>query len=89
MGRTDWDRRITSVLSPDCKYFHCDEMIRSEFYSHKWAPKERKTNYILITTIRNNIYKGLETIFECKRILDEINAECKIVWKIAGINEAD
>jgi len=89
MGRTDWDRRITSVLSPDCKYFHCDEMIRAEFYSHKWVPKERKTNYILITTIRNNIYKGLETIFECKRILDEINAECKIVWKIAGINEAD
>ncbi len=89
MGRTDWDRRITSVLSPDSKYFHCNEMIRSEFYSHEWAPKEGKTCYILMTTIRNNIYKGLESIFECKRILDEINAECKIVWKIAGINEAD
>jgi glycosyltransferase involved in cell wall biosynthesis len=89
MGRTDWDKRITSILSPNSKYFHCDEMIRPEFYSHEWAPKEGKTSYILMTTIRNNIYKGLENIFECKRILDEINAECKIVWKIAGINETD
>jgi hypothetical protein len=34
MGRTDWDRRITSVLSPHSKYFHCDEIMRSEFYLH-------------------------------------------------------
>ena len=89
MGRTDWDRRITSVLSPTSKYFHCDEIIRSEFYLHKWKQKDDSPNFILITAIRNNIYKGLETIFECKGILDEINPQCKIVWKIAGINETD
>ena len=89
MGRTDWDRRITSVLSPDSKYFHCDEMLRAEFYSHQWIPQQNKNNFIIITTIRNNIYKGLETILECKRILNKVNSNCKIVWKIAGINESD
>src|SRR6185312_12951483 len=38
---------------------------------------------------RNNIYKGLETILECKKILDKINSKCKILWKIAGISESD
>lgn len=89
MGRTDWDRRITSVLSANSTYFHCDEMMRPEFYSYKWVPQINKINFTLITTIRNNIYKGLETIFECKRILNNLDLKYKITWKIAGITETD
>ncbi|MGN6530137.1 MAG: glycosyltransferase [Ginsengibacter sp.] len=87
MGRTDWDRRIASVLSPGSKYFHCDEIIRPVFFSHQWSGTKEKNSFIILTTIRNNIYKGLETIFECKRILNEINQ--KIIWKVAGIHETD
>ena len=47
MGRTDWDRRITSVLSPDSKYFHCDEILRSKFYKHQWAPASKQTVTLL------------------------------------------
>jgi glycosyltransferase involved in cell wall biosynthesis len=89
MGRTDWDRRITSVLSPSSKYFHCDEIMRYEFYLQQWSVKKNRPACILITTMRNNIYKGLETIFQCKRILNELNLRTKIVWKIAGISETD
>lgn len=89
MGRTDWDRRITSVLSPKSKYFHCDEMLRHGFYSNNWLPKEKQTDFTLLTIIRNNPYKGLETIFESKRILNEINVGKEIFWKIAGINKED
>ena len=89
MGRTDWDRRITSVLSPNSTYFHCDEIMRSEFYLHQWSHEKNRTHYIILTTIRNPIYKGLETIFECKKILNEMNIEDKILWKIAGISESD
>jgi glycosyltransferase involved in cell wall biosynthesis len=64
-------------------------MLRVGFYSNKWLPKERQNDFIFITIIRNNVYKGLETIFECKRILNEINLEYKTTWKIAGINEKD
>lgn len=89
MGRTDWDKRISSVLSPQSNYFHCEEMMRPNFYTTQWIPKESKSEYTIITTIRNNIYKGLEMIFESKRILDSINLSHKIIWKIAGLNKSD
>lgn len=89
MGRTDWDRRVISVLSPNSTYFHCDEIIRPEFYLHQFVQKKSKPTFVILSTIRSPIYKGLETIFESKRILNEMNFECKIVWKIAGISETD
>lgn len=89
MGRTDWDRRICSVLAPHSKYFHCDETMRSNFFLHQWAINKRGANSVIITTIRGNIYKGLETIYECKKILNKIDLAYKIIWKIAGIKETD
>jgi len=88
MGRTDWDRRITLALSGNSKYFHCDEMMRKPFYQHRWEQKKTK-DYIIFTTIRNNIYKGLETIFECMNLLQKRRKELNIVWKIAGISPND
>ena len=89
MGRTDWDRRISSVLSPDSKYFHCDEIMRPGFYLNQWDPQKVRKGYIIISTFRNNIYKGLETIYECKKILINNFPDLEIVWKIAGIREED
>lgn len=89
MGRTDWDRRITSVLSPGSKYFHCDEIMRSGFYLHQWLPQPVQTNYVIISTFKNAIYKGLETLFECKKILNGYFPEFNIIWKIVGLIEKD
>jgi glycosyltransferase involved in cell wall biosynthesis len=89
MGRTDWDKRITLVLSPHSKYFHCDEIMRSEFYLHQWQPKTIQTNYTIVTIIKSNVYKGLETVFECKKILAQSFPELDILWKVAGIKEQD
>jgi glycosyltransferase involved in cell wall biosynthesis len=87
MGRTDWDRRISSVLSPGSRYFHCDEMIRSSFYQNEWHPKTSNSDYVIISTIRNNIYKGLETIMQCKIILHQAFPDQPVTWKIAGLLE--
>ena len=86
MGRTDWDRRLSSVLSWNSRYFHCDEIIRSEFYINQWQPKNSPLNYVIHSTIMGSIYKGLETIFECKQILNLCMPESNIIWKIAGID---
>jgi len=86
MGRTDWDRRLSSVLSWNSRYFHCDEIIRSEFYINQWQPKNSPLNYVIHSTIMGSIYKGLETIFECKQILNQCMPESNIIWKIAGID---
>jgi glycosyltransferase involved in cell wall biosynthesis len=89
MGRTDWDRRMVSVLSPNSKYFHCDEIMRPGFYLQHSVRGKNHADYIILTTIRSPIYKGLETVFECKKILNEMNFQHKIVWKIAGISQMD
>lgn len=89
MGRTDWDRRLASVLSVNSKYFHCDELMRPEFFKHQWKPIINSDTFTILTTIRNNIYKGLETIFDCKQLLEEKFPGKKILWKIAGIAKDD
>jgi len=63
--------------------------MRSGFYSHQWQPSLKQTNYIIFTTIRDNIYKGLKTIYECKKILNRNNLKYKITWRIAGIIQED
>lgn len=90
MGRTEWDKRITLSLSPGSKYFHCEEMLRKEFYSHQWTSDSVNNNgCTILTTIRKNIYKGLETILECKKILQKNSPGLKVQWKIAGIAHED
>ena len=38
IGRTEWDRRMLADRNPGAQYFHCDEVIRPEFYAAQWAP---------------------------------------------------
>jgi glycosyltransferase involved in cell wall biosynthesis len=89
MGRTDWDKRLSSVLSPGSKYFHCDEIMRPGFYSNMWQPKKEKSAFNILSIFNKNIYKGLETIMESKKILKNNYPGHQIEWKIAGIKEQD
>lgn len=89
MGRTEWDRRLSSVLSPESRYFHCDEIMRSEFYLHHWQQPQTLNEYRILTTIRNNIYKGLETVYETAVILQNNFPEYKITWEVVGILDMD
>lgn len=83
IGRTNWDRRITKVLSPKANYFHNDEVLRDVFYNNKWQNQLAGT-LNLITTNGPNIYKGVETLIHCAHLLDLNNID--FTWKIAGIN---
>ena len=88
-GRTDWDRRLTFILSPDAEYFHCDELMRPVFYSQLWKQRSEQKQYTIISVIRNAIYKGLETVYESKKILNQRFPELNITWKIVGIDKED
>jgi len=86
IGRTDWDKRITSVMSPKSKYFHNDEILRESFYKLKWENNLKETINIF-TTNGNNIYKGIEVVIYAAHLLDEIRFKFK--WHIAGLNSND
>lgn len=83
MGRTDWDRRLTSVLAPKSIYYRSEEILRKQFYSLSWE-KRTEENKVFVSTIQANLYKGLETILESAALLTEVNL-FTFKWYIAGI----
>ena len=85
MGRTDWDKRVTSILSPGAEYFTGNEILRPQFYTAQWKDKIRETK-TFISTIQPNIYKGLETVLECAALLKNMPG-FRFKWIIAGIPE--
>jgi len=84
MGRTDWDRSISSFLSPSSTYFHVDEVLRDAFYNApQW--KNYKEKKILITsTLSDSPYKGLDLVIKTARLL--IKEKVDFEWRIIGIN---
>jgi len=88
IGRTAWDRRITSVLAPDRVYYHCDELLRDAFYKHIWEYNGGRKKLVIQTTNSNSPYKGFETICETLHILNTIK-DIQIEWQVAGISSGD
>lgn len=84
IGRTDWDRRITSILAPESNYFVGNELLRDVFYKEIWKNNFIADKLILFTTNGNNYYKGFETLCYSLYLLNRygINVE----WRVAGIS---
>ncbi len=86
-GRTDWDRNYVKLLNSKSTYFHCEELLRADFFTAQWQPlpiPDAGQPIVIGTTINPNIYKGLDLIYKVVRILKDYN----ICWKIFGIAES-
>lgn len=81
IGRTEWDKRVLSVLAPEANYFHNDEILRLEFSNYHWKYKKNE-KIIIHSTLGTAIYKGLETIYFAAEILKD---RIEFIWNIAGI----
>ncbi len=84
-GRTSWDKNYVQTFNRKAKYYHCEELLREDFFSLKWsAPLFDKSRKIVIgTTINPNVYKGLDLIYRVLPLIDEYD----IIWNIFGIQE--
>lgn len=87
IGRTSWDKRVTSVLAPKGKYFHADELLRDAFYLKAWMGSNSK-RLVLHTTTSSSTYKGFETLCEALFILNS-NTRLHITWQVAGLSADD
>ena len=87
MGRTDWDKRICTILAPGAGYFISNEILRQQFYQNVWnkTPEKKK---IIISTIQSTMFKGLETVLESAALLKSLN-QFDFEWIIAGISPDD
>lgn len=86
-GRTDWDRRVTKILSPESEYFYCSEALRPAITNAaKWQFHESKEKVVVSTTISSPVYKGADVILKTAKVLTEwtnLNFE----WNIYGVDE--
>lgn len=68
IGRTGWDRRVLAAVNPGAAYFHCDEIMRAEFYAARWsAPTPRGAR--IYTTSSALLGKGTETLLVAVALL--------------------
>ncbi|MCX6238342.1 MAG: glycosyltransferase family 4 protein [Bacteroidia bacterium] len=86
IGRTDWDRRIMTIMASGAHYYHNDEVLRNSFYELCWKPQKRE-KLIIHTTNGNSIYKGFETL--CEALFEISQLGISIEWRVAGIKEGD
>lgn len=83
MGRTIWDRLVTSVLAPAATYHLGDEIMREEFYHAEWKPTGNST-FTIHSTTGDQPMKGFVTICETLALLNDLGANVK--WQVAGLD---
>lgn len=88
MGRTEWDRNITRLYSPNSTYFYCSEAIRTSFFTNKhiWTYPTSNKKIVLATTISSPLYKGGDLVLKTAKLLSE-NSNLNFEWRIFGVNE--
>ena len=82
IGRTSFDRRHTWAINPDIHYYHCDEILRKEFYeSDSWNYNKCIPHSIFLSQSSTPI-KGLHKVIEALRLV--IKQYPDIQLRVAG-----
>lgn len=82
MGRTEWDKKISQVFSPNVCYHHCNEILRNEFYDITFK-REIPSKLTLITIISSFLYKGYDIILKTAKILKD-TMKLDFEWRVYG-----
>ncbi len=84
MGRTDWDKDISQLLSPESTYFHCDEMLRPEIFQAGAWQYHSSDDVTIVSIVGEAPYKGTDTILRTAKILKD-DAKMNFTWNVIGI----
>ncbi len=63
IGRTTWDKACTTKINPKINYHHCNEILRKEFYKHKWNIDNCEKYSIFVSQAHYPI-KGMHYLLE-------------------------
>ena len=83
-GRTQWDNDIVKLYNPKAEYFHCGELLRSEFYQIAGKWKYRDNGVVTIVSVLSTpTYKGHDLILKTAEMLKK-HTSLKFKWKVFG-----
>ena len=85
IGRTNFDFQVSSLFSPDSRYYKLNESMRVGFYQQKAWKKQKRDIYHIFSTLSGVTYKGFDVILRTAKLLKERN--CKFEWHVAGISQ--
>lgn len=76
IGRTEWDRAVTSQINPECTYHFCNETLREPFFEGQWQFDACKKHRIFASSCSYPV-KGFHYLLEalaivCKRYPDAV-----------------
>jgi len=87
MGRTNFDKRIISLLSPKSTYYHCEEFLRNAFFEKQWNFPLGK-EIVCISILNGTTYKGVDLLIETSMILKK-HTSFTFKFKICGVSSND
>ena len=82
IGRTDWDYAMSQMLSPGSRYFHCEELMRSDFDGYKWHYHYDGEVINIHSSISGEWYKGIDIVLKTAQLLKNLNVN--ICWNVYG-----
>ncbi len=88
MGRTQWDKSLSSVLHPGRRYFHVEEALRDVFNADgkKWN-LSAGTRLKLLSIGCKSLLKGPDIMLKVARILKDLGIDFE--WNVAGVMNKD
>lgn len=88
MGRTEWDKKLVEMLSPNSEYFYCSEAVRPSFIaaSGSWMIKDRARK-ILMSSISPPLYKGADVLLKTAHVLKTSGLDFE--WQVFGVSNLD
>lgn len=87
MGRTAWDYSVSRIYSPNSHYFHIDEVLRPCFYNHFKVHYELNKTIKLVSTLSDTIYKGVDVVLKCAKILKQ-QTNINFIWQVIGLDRS-
>lgn len=84
MGRTEWDKSLSSILHPGRRYFHVEEALRPSFSgpdAPSWNPSPDGKTHIL-TIGCYSLLKGPDLLLKTAHVLMECGFDFE--WSVAG-----
>ena len=88
IGRTEFDRRISRLLSPESSYFVGQELIREVFHQNQWNKSSFGSKIKLVSISGDQVYKGFESIIRTAEILSK-HSNLEFEWNVIGLKESD
>lgn len=81
IGRTTWDEAHCRSISPHSKYYFCNETLRDEFYSYRWAYNTCEKHSLFLSQANYPI-KGLHIVLKALPLVKREFSDVKLY--IAG-----